>query len=85
MNTVLELERPMYYQRIAIKPDANGPWQWFGPPIAFSVAHWYTATIQIEALARQAMLQHELNPLRQMKLVQAPKEEVHALVDMWED
>jgi hypothetical protein len=83
-------ENVLHYERIAIRPDAKKPWQWYGPAIPFPVTGCfeqpmqYTAYMQIENLAKQACMEYELNFARHMQIVQASNEEAYMLINMSE-
>lgn len=76
-------------ERIAIR-DKDHRWQWFGPPVHFTVQgaferprQWGTSHAVIESMCRDAVKQYGLEYYKEhAQIVEAPSEQAYELVDM---
>ncbi len=71
--------QPVYYRRVAIRPNEGADWQWYGSPVAFTPTHAVTATAVLEDQCRQAAT---LYPAERICTVQAPSKEAFDRLNM---
>lgn len=82
-NTTLRCER------IAIR-DNDHHWQWFGPAVHFTLQggferplKWASSYAVIESMCQDLVKQHGLEYCKEhVQIVEAPSEQVYALIDM---
>ena len=69
----------IHYRRVAVRKADSAPWEWFGPPIAFTLRHYDIAMAMLENLCVEAVYRY---PTQHICTVQVPTKHAYDLADM---